>query len=147
MGIKAKYFKSAPWKTPGVWHSRKGLIKNQELMFKRGKLIHQSPVAVPSKASALWSLQELKCKALYKCLQITGLLSALRVFRQCSWIWGVQDKEINSSREKTVCQTDRPGKLPTLNVVWLKSSQFYDFYYCYYIIHLYTHFYGIISMY
>lgn len=147
MGIKAKYFKSAPWKTPGVWHSRKGLIRNQELMFKRGKLIHQSPVAVPSKASALWSLQELKCKALYKYLQITGLLSALRVFRQCSWIWGVRDKEINSSREKTVCQTDRPGKLPTLNVVWLKSSQFYDFYYCYYIIHLYTRFYGIISMY
>lgn len=144
MGIKAKYLKSAPRKTPGVWHSRRRLIRNQEWMFKRGKLIHQAPGAVPPKASALWSLQELKCKALYKCLQITGLLAALGVFRQCSWIWGVQVKEINSSREKTVCQTDRPGKLPALNVVRL---QFYDFYYCYYIIHLYTRFYGIISTY
>lgn len=77
MGNKAKDFKSATSNTLGVWHSRTGLIRDQKVMLKRGKLICESPVAIPFKASELWYLHKLKCKALYKCLQIAILLSPL----------------------------------------------------------------------
>lgn len=53
MGNKAKDFKSATSNTLGVWHSRTGLIRDQKVMLKRGKLICESPVAIPFKASEL----------------------------------------------------------------------------------------------
>lgn len=53
MGNKVKDFKSATLNTAGVWHRRTGLRRDQKAMFKRGKLICESPVAIPFKASEL----------------------------------------------------------------------------------------------